>query len=53
MTVVGGGRYRRSALTIAGSGTAIPLSFFSLSEIERQCVANGWRFTRPGRRAVR
>ncbi len=53
VTVVGGGRYRRSALTIAGSGTAIPLSFFSLSEIERQCVANGWRFTRPGRRAVR
>ena len=53
VTVDGGGRYRRSALTIAGSGTTIPLSFFSLPEIERQCVANGWRFARRGRRAVR
>jgi hypothetical protein len=53
VTVVGGGRYRRSALTIAGSGTVIPLSFFSLSEIEQKCVANGWRFSKPGRRAVR
>ncbi len=52
VTVVGGGRYRKSALTIAGSGTVLPLSFFSLPEIERQCVANGWRFAR-GRRAVR
>ena len=53
VTVVGGGRYRRSALTIAGSGTVLPLSFFSLAEIQEQCVASGWRFTRPGRRAVR
>ena len=53
VTVVGGGRYRRPALTIAGSGTVLPLSFFSLPEIERQCVANGWRFARRGRRAVR
>jgi hypothetical protein len=53
VTVIGGGRYRRSALTIAGSGIVLPLSFFSLAEIQRQCVANGWRFTRPGRRAVR
>jgi hypothetical protein len=53
VTVVGGGRYRRSALTIAGSGTALPLSFFSLAEVQRQCVASGWQFTKPGRRAVR
>ena len=53
VTIVGGGRYRRSALTIAGSGTVLPLSFFSLPEIERQCVANGWRFASRGRRAVR
>jgi hypothetical protein len=53
VTVVGGGRYRKSALTIAGSGTVLPLSFFSLAEIQRQCVASGWRFTRPGRRTVR
>jgi hypothetical protein len=53
VTVVGGGRYRKSALTIAGSGTVLPLSYFSLAEVQRQFVANGWRFTRPGRRAVR
>ena len=53
VTLLGGGRYRRSALTIDGSGTAIPVSFFSLAEIERQCVADGWRFARRGRRAVR
>ena len=50
VTAVGGGRYRRSALTIAGSGTVLPLSFFSRSEIQRQCVANGWQFAGPGRR---
>jgi len=52
-TGAGGGRYRRSALTIAGSRTVLPLSFVSLAEIQRKCVASGWRFTRPGRRAVR
>jgi hypothetical protein len=48
VTTVGGGRYRRSALTIAGSGTVLPLSFFSMSAIRRQCVACGWRFRKPG-----
>ena len=48
VTVTGGGRYRRAALTIAGSGTLLPLSFFSMSEIKRQCLASGWRFHKPG-----
>ena len=53
VTVTGGGRYRRSALTIAGSGTLLPMSFFSLAEIQRACEASGWRFSRRGRRTVR
>ena len=48
VTVTGGGRYRRAALTIAGSGTLLPLSFFSMSEIKRQCLASGWRFHKQG-----
>ena len=43
-----GGRYRRRGLTIDGSGTVIPLSFFSQAEIQQVATANGWRFTRPG-----
>jgi len=48
VTAVGGGRYRRSALTISGSGTVLPLSFFSLGEIQRQCLVSGWQFHKPG-----
>jgi hypothetical protein len=48
VTVIGGIRYRTAALTIAGSGTLLPLSFFNLSEIKRQCLATGWRFRKPG-----
>lgn len=50
VVVVGSGRYRRSALTIPGSGTNLPLGFFSLGEVQRGCTEYGWRFTRPGRR---
>ena len=46
---VSGGRYRRRGLTIDGSGTVIPLTFFSLAEVQRAAEANGWRFTRPTR----
>ena len=53
VTVVGGGRYRKPALTIAGTGTVLPLSFLSMSEIRRQCLACGWRFRKPGRRRDR
>jgi hypothetical protein len=53
VTVTGGGRYRAAALTIAGSGTFLPLSFFSMSEIKRQCLASGWRFRKPGWRRNR
>ena len=53
VTVTGGGRYRTSALTIPGSGTLLPLSFFSVSEIKRQCLASGWRFQKPGWRRKR
>ena len=53
VTAVGGGRYRRPALTIDGSGTVLPLSFFSMSEIKRQCLACGWQFRKPGRRRDR
>jgi hypothetical protein len=49
---VGGGRYRRPALTIVGSGTVLPLNFFSHSEIQRECLAKGWQFHKPGRRRV-
>jgi hypothetical protein len=47
VTVTGGGRFRTAALTIAGSGTLLPLSFFSMSEIKRQCLACGWQFRKP------
>jgi hypothetical protein len=53
LTASGGGRYRTAALTIAGSGTLLPLSFFSITEIKRQCLASGWRFRKPGWRRNR
>lgn len=53
VTLTGGGRYRTAALTIAGSGTLLPLSFFNISEIKRQCLASGWRFRKPGWRRNR
>jgi hypothetical protein len=31
-------------LTIAGTGTTIPLLFFSVREVRRQCLAVGWSF---------
>ncbi|MDR2984866.1 MAG: hypothetical protein LBV34_08490 [Nocardiopsaceae bacterium] len=46
--MIGGIRYRTAALTIAGSNTLLPLSFFSISEVKRQCLASGWRFRKPG-----
>jgi hypothetical protein len=45
---VGGGRYSRRGLAIAGAGTTIPLLFFSVREVRRQCLAAGWSFA--GRR---
>ena len=39
---LGGGRYRQPGLAIAG--TAIPLPFFSMREVRRQCLAAGWSF---------
>jgi hypothetical protein len=50
VVVSGGGRYRRRGLTIAGSGTVIPLGFFSLTQLQRAAAAAGWRLTKPGRR---
>lgn len=41
---LGGGRYRRPGLAIAGAGTSIPLPFFSVREVRRQCLAAGWSF---------
>jgi hypothetical protein len=41
---IGGGRYRSRGLASRGASTVIPLPFFSLAEIRRQCVAQGWRF---------
>ena len=52
VTVTGGGRYRHPALTIAGSGVLLPLGFFDLKEIQRQCQADGWRFSGQGRRRL-
>jgi HAMP domain-containing protein len=51
VVISGGGRYRRRGLTIAGSGTVIPLGFFSLTQVQRAATAAGWRLTKPGRRA--
>jgi hypothetical protein len=48
MVRVGGGRYVQPGLTIPGSGTVIPLPFFSTREVRRQCSAAGWSFA--GRR---
>jgi hypothetical protein len=45
---LGRGRYRRPGLAIAGAGTSIPLPFFSVREVRRQCLAAGWSFA--GRR---
>jgi hypothetical protein len=45
---LGSGRYRQPGLAIAGSGTSIPLPFFSVREVRRQCQAAGWSFA--GRR---
>ncbi len=53
VTVTGGGRFRKPALTIAGTGTVLPLSFFSMSQIRRQCLASGWRFRKAGWRRNR
>jgi hypothetical protein len=52
VVVSGGGRYRRRGLTIAGSGTVIPLGFFSLTQLQQAVTAAGWRLTRPGRSQV-
>jgi hypothetical protein len=38
------GRYRRSALTIPGTGIELMLTFFSVKEVRRTCLASGWRF---------
>ena len=51
VVISGGGRYRRRGRTIAGSGTVIPLGFFSLTQVQRAATAAGWRLTKPGRRA--
>jgi hypothetical protein len=53
LTATGGSRYRTAALTIAGSGTLLPLSFFSIGQVKRQCLASGWRFRKPGWRRHR
>jgi hypothetical protein len=45
-TTLGSGRYRSRALTVRGSGTVIPLPFFSTREVRRQCTARGWQFAR-------
>jgi hypothetical protein len=47
---LGSGRYRQAGLAIAGTGAgpAIPLPFFSVREVRRQCLAAGWSFA--GRR---
>lgn len=48
---LGSGRYRQAGLAIAGAGPAIPLPFFSVREVRRQCLAAGWSFAsrrRPG-----
>jgi hypothetical protein len=47
---LGSGRYYQPGLAIAGAGpgTAIPLPFFSVREVRRQCQAAGWSF--EGRR---
>ena len=41
-------RYSQRGLAIAGAGTTIPLPFFSVREVRRQCLAAGWSFA--GRR---
>jgi hypothetical protein len=48
---LGSARYRTRGLMIRGASTVIPLPFFSLGEIRRQCVARGWRFERAPRTA--
>jgi hypothetical protein len=40
----GSARYRSRGLIAAGSSTVIPLPYFSLREIRRQCAARGWQF---------
>jgi len=45
---LGSGRYSHPGLTIVGSGKSIPLSFMSVREVRRQCLAAGWSFA--GRR---
>jgi hypothetical protein len=45
---LGRGRYSHPGLTIVGSGRSIPLTFISVREVRRQCVAAGWSFA--GRR---
>jgi hypothetical protein len=46
--VAGRGRCGQRGLAIAGAGTTIPLPFFSVREVRRQCLAAGWSFA--GRR---
>lgn len=45
-TTLGSGRYRTRALTIRGSGSVIPLPFFSVRQVRRECTARGWQFAR-------
>lgn len=45
-TTLGSGRYRTRALTIRGSGSVIPLPFFSARRVRRECTARGWEFAR-------
>jgi hypothetical protein len=48
IVALGAGRYRQPGLTIEGTGTVIPLPFFSKKDVRRQCLAAGWSFA--GRR---
>jgi hypothetical protein len=41
---LGSGRFRSRGLMVRGGSGTIPLHFFSLSEVRRQCAARGWRF---------
>jgi len=40
----GAPRYPARCLTIQGTSTVIPLSYFRLSEVRRACAARGWQF---------
>jgi len=47
--VMSGGRYPQPQLTIPGSGTRLPLPFFSVRHVKQECSARGWRFTSGSR----